>query len=59
MNFYRFFYIFEVFELKIDCQSGWRPIEDMKMSAAPSFRAPGGLIFDVVAQLSFICKTVG
>jgi hypothetical protein len=49
------FYIFEVFELKIDCQSGWRPNEDMKMSAAPSFGAPGSLIFVLVAQL--ICKT--
>ena len=27
-----------------------RPIEDMKMSSAPSFGAPGGHIFDVVAQ---------
>ena len=25
--------------------------EDMKMSYAPSFRAPGGHIFDVVAQI--------
>jgi hypothetical protein len=34
----------------IDCQSRWRPNEDMKMSSAPSFGAPGGHIFDVVAQ---------
>ena len=27
-----------------------RPIEDMKMSSAPSFGTPGGHIFDVVAQ---------
>jgi hypothetical protein len=27
-----------------------RPIEDMKMSSAPSFGAPGGHIFDVVAE---------
>jgi hypothetical protein len=29
---------------------GWDPNEDMKMSDAPSFRAPGGHIFDLVAQ---------
>ncbi len=34
----------------IDCQSGWRPNEDMKMSCAPSFGVLGGHIFDVVAQ---------
>ena len=34
----------------IECQSGWQTNEDMKMSYAPSFRAPGGHIFDVVAQ---------
>ncbi len=45
------FDIFEVFELKTDCQSGWRPNEGMKMSGAPSFGAPGSLIFVVVAQL--------
>ena len=28
----------------------WHPNDDMKMSYAPSFRAPGGHIFDVVAQ---------
>ncbi len=27
----------------------WRPNEDMKMSSAPSFGAPGGHIFDIVA----------
>ena len=31
-------------------QLGWHPIKDMKMSYAPSFRAPGGHIFDVVAD---------
>ena len=31
----------------IDRQSGWRPNEDMKMSSAPSFGAPGSLIFGV------------
>jgi hypothetical protein len=35
----------------IDCQSGWRPNKDMKMSSAPSFGAPGSLIFVVVPQL--------
>ena len=34
----------------IDCQSGWCPNEDMKMSCAPSFGVLGGHIFDVVAQ---------
>ena len=34
----------------IESQSGSHPNEDMKMSYAPSFRAPGGHIFDVVAQ---------
>ena len=34
----------------MESQSGWHPNEDMKMSYAPSFRAPGGHIFDVVAQ---------
>jgi hypothetical protein len=32
-------------------QSGCHPNEDMKMSYAPRFRAPGGHIFDVVAQI--------
>jgi hypothetical protein len=36
--------------ITIDFQSGWRPNEDMKMSSAPSFGAPGSLIFVVVAQ---------
>ena len=34
----------------MESQSGCYPNEDMKMSYAPSFRAPGGHIFDVVAQ---------
>ena len=34
----------------MESQLGWRPNEDMKMSYAPSFRAPGGHIFDVVAE---------
>jgi hypothetical protein len=34
----------------IVCQSGLRPNEAMKMSSAPSFGAPGSLIFVVVAQ---------
>ncbi len=34
----------------IESQSGWHPNKDMKMSYSPSFRAPGGHIFDVVAQ---------
>ena len=34
----------------IESQLGGHPNEDMKMSSAPSFRAPGGHIFDVVAQ---------
>ncbi len=29
---------------------GWHPNEDMKMSYAPSFSAPGGHIFHVVVQ---------
>jgi hypothetical protein len=28
----------------------WHPNVDMKMNSAPSFGAPGGHIFDVVAQ---------
>ena len=34
----------------MESQSGCHPNEDMKMSYAPSLRAPGGHIFDVVAQ---------
>jgi hypothetical protein len=34
----------------IESQSGWRPNDDMKKIFAPSFGAPGGRIFDVVAQ---------
>jgi hypothetical protein len=35
----------------MESQSGWHPNKDMKMSYAPSFRAPGGHIFDVVGQV--------
>ncbi len=34
----------------IESQSGWRPNEDMKVSLAPSFGAPGCHILGVVAQ---------
>ena len=34
----------------METQLGWHPNEDMKMSYAPSLRAPRGHIFDVVAQ---------
>ena len=34
----------------MESQSGCHPNGDMKFSYAPSFRAPGGHIFDVVAQ---------
>jgi hypothetical protein len=34
----------------IESQLGWHPNEDIKMSYAPSFSAPGGHIFDVVVQ---------
>ncbi len=34
----------------IESQSGGRSNDDIKMSSAPSFGAPGGHIFDVVAQ---------
>jgi hypothetical protein len=30
--------------------SFWQPNGDLKMSTAPSFGAPGGHVFDVVAQ---------
>jgi hypothetical protein len=33
----------------MESQSRGRPNEHMKMSSAPSFGAPGGHIFDVVA----------
>ena len=36
--------------IMIESQSGGHPYMDMKMSSAPSFGAPGGHIFDVVAQ---------
>ena len=41
----------------MESQLGWHPYEDMKMSYAPSLRAPGGHIFDVVAQGLKIEKT--
>ncbi len=34
----------------MEYQSGGHPNDDIKMSSAPSFGAPGGHIFDVVAQ---------
>ncbi len=34
----------------MESQLGWHPNEDMQMSYAPTFRAPGGHIFDVVAE---------
>ena len=34
----------------MESQLGWHPNEDMQMSYAPSFRAPGGHFFDVVAE---------
>ena len=34
----------------MESQSGRHPNEDMKMSSAPNFRAPGDHIVDVVAQ---------
>jgi hypothetical protein len=36
--------------ITVDSQSGWRPIEDMKMTSALSFGASGSLIFVVVAK---------
>ncbi len=54
------FYILQVFNFFedeignvrtiLESQSGWNPNEDMQMSYAPSFSAPGGHIFYVVAQ---------
>jgi hypothetical protein len=35
----------------IESQSWGRPNEDMKMSSAPSFGAPGGHIFEVAVLL--------
>ncbi len=32
----------------MESRLGWHPNEDMKMSYAPSFSAPGGHIFHVV-----------
>ena len=56
-GFFGFLPVFDIFEDEIgnvrtimESQSGWHPNEDMKMSYAPSCRAPGGHIFDVVAQ---------
>ncbi len=37
-------------QIIMESQSGRYPIDDMKMSFAPSFRAPGCHIYDVVAQ---------
>ena len=34
----------------MESQLGWHPNEDMQMSYAPIFSAPGGHIFDVVAE---------
>ena len=55
--FRKFLPVLDIFEdeiggvrIIIESQSGGLPNEDMKMSSAPSFRAPGGHIFDVVAQ---------
>ncbi len=33
--------------IRIESQLRWRPNEDMKMSSAPSFGAPGSLILDL------------
>ncbi len=56
-GFFRFLPVFDIFEDEIGnvrtimaSQSGCHPNEDMKIRYAPSFRAPGGHIFDVVAQ---------
>ncbi len=35
----------------MESQLGRHPNDDIKMSCVPSFRAPGGHIFDVVAQV--------
>jgi hypothetical protein len=37
-------------QIIMESQSGGHRNEGMKMSSAPNFRAPGGHIFDVVAQ---------
>ena len=37
-------------EIIIECQSGWRPNQDIKMSSAPSFGAPESFIFGVAHQ---------
>ena len=55
-GFLLFLPVFDMFEDEIggvriifDCQSVWHPNGDMKMSSAPSFRAPGSLILGVAA----------
>ena len=55
-GFLLFLPVFDMFEdenpngiLIIDCQSGWHPNGDMKMSSAPSFGASGSLILGVAA----------
>ena len=37
----------------MESQLGWHPNEDMQMSYAPSFRGPGGHIFDVVRNATY------
>ncbi len=56
-GFLLFLPVFDMFEyeignvwIKVDCQSGWCPHEDMKMRQAPSFGAPGSIIFVAVAS---------
>ncbi len=41
----------EVVRIIMESQSGRHPNVDMKMNYSPSFRASGGHIFDVVAQV--------
>jgi hypothetical protein len=38
-------------QIMIESQSGDHPIDDIKMSFAQSFRAPGCHIYDAVAQV--------
>ena len=40
----------EGLQIIMESQLGWRPNEDMKVSLAPSFGAPGSHILGVVAQ---------
>ncbi len=56
--FLNFLPVFDIFEdeiggvhIIIESQSGSCPNEDMKMSSAPCFGAPGGDISDAVAQV--------